>query len=186
MYYIVWRGWRKGKYGSRELCGLASDVTYSHSFHQYATLGKHPLPLGDVAGELLCCYQGIQQLLCSNKQLSIALPATPVNTATRQQGSEARFTLSDWGFIRVCDQEWHRSRPCLGGAEYLHRDPASRRRRWKGRPLHKVEYLSCRRPTVDLIIRLTISPPPVTPSMSHYVAFTTNIMCRVILTIIFA
>jgi hypothetical protein len=29
--------------GSRELCGLASDVTYPPSYHN-ASLGKHPHP----------------------------------------------------------------------------------------------------------------------------------------------
>jgi hypothetical protein len=29
--------------GSRELCGITSDVTYPHSYH-YTLLGKHPLP----------------------------------------------------------------------------------------------------------------------------------------------
>jgi hypothetical protein len=48
-----------------------------------------PLHHGDVAEERLCCYQGILRFLCSNKELLIALPATPVNMATRQQESKA-------------------------------------------------------------------------------------------------
>jgi hypothetical protein len=52
------------------------DITYPHSFHQYTTLGKHSLPHGDVTRN---------KAMVTTRQ---RCQATPVNTVTRQQGSE--------------------------------------------------------------------------------------------------
>jgi hypothetical protein len=66
------------------------------------------------------------------KHLSAALPNNAsVNTAITQQRPSCVSRLSDWFLGETAIPK--KLHPCGGGVEYLHSDPASRRRRRKGK-----------------------------------------------------